>query len=171
MQAPPAVHIEASWSLIVAFSALLVTVYNTMTRRDAKNESEAKTIAEIHQKVNIMWSMLFPASISHALRAGILEKNSPLKWSLEALERHKGVVDKLKCFYEEEGSKFDDMKLLLALSEKFEPEITSMVKQDPLYNYEAVLLSAFYLCRPDADIFKKYKFAEREEADGQCQPG
>ena len=159
------VHVEASWSVLVSWCALGVTLYNTWIRRDKRTKEDAEAEAEMRSKVNLMWTVLFPSGISKALRAGMLEKNSPLRWSIAALERHKDLVVAVRKFAEENCKQADDLKLLILLSDKFEHDITNLVQSDPAYSYESVLLSAFYLCRPDSQLFNKYSFDDEEKKD------
>ena len=164
------VHVEASWSMLVSWCALLITVYNSWLKREKRTKEEIEEDLELRNQVKLMWQVMFPAGISKALRAGILEKNSPLRWSTAALERHEALVADIRRFYAEECRPADDLKLLLLLSGRFEHEITKLVQDDPAYSYEAMLLSAFYLCRPESKLFEKYKAAE-EDCSGQHKPG
>lgn len=152
------VHIEASWATMVAFVALLISIYNTWIKRDERTSKDAERFAELVQKVEILWNLLFPAAIGHALRAGILEKNSPLRWTIEALKKHQDIVEKIHSFYESSCVRLDDLSLLLELSKKFEADFHAMLATNENYRHEAIVLAAFYLCRPDAEIFKKYNF-------------
>jgi len=111
----------------------------------------------------VLWHLVFPASVAAALKGGILERHSPLTWSVSALQKMEPLTEKVKAWYEKGGYKFGDLQLLIQISSHFGSDIAQQLVSDPevkAYGFEAIVLALVYLCRPDSDLFEKYNDKE-----------
>ena len=167
--ATPAVEISASWSVLVSFAALGFTLYQTVIKRDEKRDELTKELVAMRQRVDVLWHLVFPASVAAALKGGILERHSPLTWSVTALNKMEPLTLKVQEWYDHTGHKFGDLQLLIQISSHFGSDIAQELIKDPevkAYGFEAIVLSLVYLCRPNSDLFDKYNDDEWQRKTG-----
>lgn len=158
-QVPPAaVEISTSWSVLISFVALGFTIYQTVIRRDEKRDEMVKNVTSLTEKVNVIWHLIFPASVSAALRGGILERHSPLSWAPHALMNLEGLTSKVKEWYLSEGHLLKDLPLLVKISEVFGPDIAAFVVEEKPrgFGFEAIVMSLFCLVRPDSELLAPF---------------
>lgn len=164
--AQQAVEIGVGWSTFVSFVAIGFTFYQTVMRRDERRDEFTQRLAALEVRQETLWHLIFPGSVAAALRGGILERNSPLTWSLEALAKLGPLTDRVKTWYDQGGNRYKDLELLIQLSNLFGADVTAALVAEPEpkgYGYEAVVLALFYLCRPESELFRPFNTTAWQE--------
>jgi hypothetical protein len=165
----PAMEISASWSVMIATAAFGFTIYQTIIKRDEKRDEVTRELVAMRQKVEVLWGLIFPASVAAALKGGILERHSPLMWTPKALLKMDHLTKEVKQWYDDTGHKFGDLQLLIQISSRFGSHIAQELLKDneiKAYGFEAIALALVYLCRPDSELFTKYNTDEWQRKTG-----
>lgn len=120
------------------------------------DEKVQHRLAEIEAKMDIIWGLLIQNGLGAGLRLGLLEKKSPLRWSLQALKENEELISSICTWYAENGVNLKDIELLVALEKQFDQDILKLSKRYE-YQHMAVVIAILFLCRPDSAIFQKYQ--------------
>jgi len=168
-------------TLVLACLSFLMAFYGVFLRRDiARDElhnrisSNEQSIAVIKNQVEFIWNVVVVNGVGRGLRLGLLEKKSPLRWTVDALEKHKDLIDRVLHFYNNGKYKsvlfklpndskdnltpvkdLPDAELVMALEQQFGDEILVTMREYE-YQYETLIFSVLYLCRPESSLFTKF---------------
>ncbi len=113
---------------------------------------------ELETRQEVMWSAFINTGLGTGLRGGLLEKKSPLRWSFQAIERHKDFLDRLVAFYWTKKD-LSDVELMLEIEKSFNIDLLKIAKEHD-FQYAAILLAAVFYCRPDSQMFAKFQTDE-----------
>ena len=137
-------------ALIAAVLSLIGMIYVGMFRQ-----------AKIEARVDLIWSFLLRQGIASSILGGLVERNSPLRLSVHAVEKHKDFVAKLKEWYNShpEMQKLKDLDLFMALEKNFAVELNEVTMSENVLPGGTVA-AALFLLRPSSDSFKMYDTSE-----------
>lgn len=132
-------------SIVTALLSFCGTVYFGLVRQ-----------AKIEARVELMWSFMMRKGLSEALISGLVERQSPLKVSVAALERHADLIDKIKIWYEKFGKTMPDLELTVAMETIFHTEFEKICLDEKILPSACVSAMLFFL-RPESKIFDPFR--------------
>lgn len=140
----PTGEIVAIISLVVAILGLIGTAYIGLFK-----------FARIESRVELLWSFLMRRGVADALIGGVMEKSSPLRLKVQALEQHKALTEKARAFYLQAGHKMNDIGLIEELERRYGVELGAVASEHQM-NAGGCLVALTFLLRPDMPLFKQF---------------
>ena len=146
-------------TIIMAAISLIVAVYGVFLKRDVQRDLIVSKFSSMETKVDFLWKVMVETGIAGSIRIGFLEKNSPLRLSVHALEQYGDLIIRVKDFYTCHKD-LPDLELMIALDKDFSDDITEITTTKPEYTGESIVLSMLFVCRPTSSLFAKYNMED-----------
>lgn len=132
-------------SLVVACLSLVATVYMGLFK-----------LAKIEARVELLWGFMMRKGMGEALISGLVERQSPLRVSIAALEKHGDLIEQVRKWYEQFGRKMPDIELTVSLETTFHADFERLCLTEGILPASCVAAMVFLL-RPESKAFEPFR--------------
>jgi hypothetical protein len=139
----------ATIGLVISCLSLLATIYLGLFR-----------MARIEARVDIIWTFILRQGVASSILGGLVERNSPLRFNVGALQRHQDFVARLQDWYTPARQRLRDLELFVELESSFSKEFTAICEEEKVLP-GGCTAAAMFLLRPAT--YKEYETKDWEK--------